>query len=201
MKQQYKVLAMSAPSMGLSMPAFGATWKIDTSHSYAYFQVKHMMVSNVRGQMGGLEGTIELDEATPTKSKVSATLDPSTINTNHAKRDEHLKSPDFFNVAKCSKITFSSSKVTGAIGALKVAGALTMNCVTKDVVLAIEGPTPPVKGMSGDHRRGFTGTTKINRKDCNLIWNKTLDGGGLLVSDEVQVTLEIEATDNLKSSH
>src|SRR5262249_43104646 len=152
--------------------AFGAVWKIDSAHSAAGFKIKHMMVTNVRGTMTGLAGTVDLDDKDVTKSKVSATIDVATINTNEPKRDEHLRSPDFFNVAKNPKITFESKSVSGTAGNLKVVGALTMNGVTKDVELTVEGPTAPVKGMGGDQRRGLTATTKINRKDFNIVWNK-----------------------------
>lgn len=185
----------------LSPAALAATWKIDSAHSAANFKVKHMMVANVRGTMTGIEGTVELDDKDVTKSKVTASLDVSTINTNEPKRDQHLKSPDFFHVEKNPKITFVSKSVKGKAGNLQVVGALTMNGVTKDVELAVEGPTAPVKGMGGDNRRGLTATTKVNRKDFNIVWNKSLDGGGVVVADEVEITLDLELSDNTKASH
>lgn len=190
-----------AASVLASSAAFGTTWKIDPAHSSGNFKVKHLMVTNVRGTITGVNGTVDIDDKDITKSKVSATLDATTINTNEPKRDEHLKSPDFFNTAKNPKITFESKSVTGKPGDLKVLGALTMNGVTKDVVLTLEGPTAPIKGMGGDQRRGLTATTKVNRKDYNINWNKSLDGGGVVVGDEVDIVLDLELTDNTKASH
>lgn len=192
------VLALAAM---LAPAALATTWKIDGSHSAANFKVKHMMVANVRGTMTGIEGTVDIDDKDITKSKVSASLDASTINTNEPKRDQHLKSPDFFHVEKHPKITFVSKSVKGKAGDLKVVGALTMNGVTKDVELSVEGPTAPVKGMGGDQRRGLSATTKVNRKDFNIVWNKSLDGGGVVVGDEVEIALDLELTDNTKASH
>jgi polyisoprenoid-binding protein YceI len=187
---------ISAAPAALSVP-----WKIDSAHSAANFKVKHLMVSNVRGTISGVTGTVDIDDKDVTKSKVSASLDATTIDTREPKRDDHLKSPDFFNTAKNPKITFESKSVSGKPGNLKVLGALTMNGVTKDVELAVEGPTPPIKGMGGDMRRGLTATTKVNRKDFNINWNKSLDGGGVVVGDDVDIVLDIELTDNTKASH
>ncbi len=195
------LVASTFASLLLAQAALGATWKIDGSHSAATFKVKHLMVSNVRGTISGIEGTVDLDDKDVTKSKVNATLDAATIDTNEPKRDEHLRSPDFFNVAKNPKITFASKSVTGKPGALKVLGALTLNGVTKDVTLDVEGPTAAVKGMGGDQRRGLTATTKLARKDFNISWNKNLDGGGVVVGEDVDVTLELELTDATKPAH
>ena len=196
------LIQVAIVAIAMSTPAVAGTWKIDTSHSSAGFRVKHLMITNVSGTMHGVEGTVDIDDKDPTKSKVSATVDATTIDTNEAKRDEHLKSPDFFNTAKNPKITFVSKSVkTAGAGKLAVTGALTMNGVTKDVVLDVEGPTAPIKGMAGDQRRGLTATTTLNRKDYNINWNKALDGGGVVVGEEVKVTLDLELTDDVKASH
>ena len=186
----------------LASPAFAATtWQIDPAHSTASFKVKHMMVSNVTGTIAGLKGSVQLDDKAIDKSSVMVTLDATTISTGNQDRDKHLRSPDFFNADKCSEIKFVSTGVTGQAPSLMVNGNLTMNCVTKPVALTIDGPTAPVKGMMGDMRRGLTATTKINRKDFNISWNKSLDGGGVVVGDDVAITLEIELTDAAKAAH
>lgn len=181
--------------------ALATTWKIDGAHSQANFKIKHMMVSWVYGSITGITGSVELDDKDVTKSKVFATLDTATIDTRDAKRDEHLKSPDFFDVKKNPTMKFESKGVTGSGENLKVVGSLTLNGVTKDVELAVEGPTPAVKSPFGDQRRGLVATTKINRKDYNLVWNKALDGGGLVIGEEVQITLNMELTDSPKAAH
>jgi polyisoprenoid-binding protein YceI len=175
-----------------SASAMASTWNIDAAHTYGHFKVRHMMVTNVSGQIAGATGTVELDEKDVTKSKVTASLDASTVDTNNAKRDEHLKNADFFNVPKCKDIKFVSKSVSGAIPNLKVVGALTLNCVTKDVELTIDGPTAPVKTPFGDTRRGLTATGKINRKDFNMVWNKAMDGNGVVVGEDVALTIEAE---------
>lgn len=179
----------------LAGSAFGATWTIDGKHATASFRVRHLMISNVTGTIGGIEGSVEFDDKEPAKSKVTATLDATTIDTNEAKRDEHLRSPDFFDTAKYPKITFVSKsvKATGK-GSYDVTGALTLHGVTKDIVLAVDGPSEAIKGMGGEMRRGLTATTTINRKDFGITWNKALDGGGAVVSDEVKITLDLELT-------
>lgn len=177
------------------------SWTIDTSHSVANFKVKHMMVTNVFGSISGIKGKVVFDEQNPAKSQVSATLDTATINTADAKRDEHLRSPDFLNAAKHPELKFESKSVTKEGDKLKVLGALTVNGVTKDVTLDVEGPTAPVKGMKGELRRGVSATTKFNRKDFGVVWNKNLDGGGLVVGDEIAVELSLELIDGSKASH
>ncbi len=180
--------ALLAPAVGLA-----AELEIDSSHSGASFTVKHMMISNVRGEFSKVSGTFNYDEKDPTKSTVVATIDAATINTRDAKRDEHLKSPDFFDVAKHSKITFKSKKVAKAgEGKLKVTGDLTLRGVTKEVVLDVEGPTKPVKDPWGNMKIGATATTKLNRKDFGLNWNQALEAGGVLVGEDVKVELDLE---------
>ncbi len=177
----------------LSMSAFAANWEIDSAHSSASFSVRHMMVSNVRGEFGKLTGMASYDPAHPTAATVEATIDASTINTREPKRDAHLKSADFFDVANHPTITFKSKKVTAADkGHLKITGDLNMRGITKEVTLAVDGPTAAMKDMMGGQRMGATATTKINRKDFGLNWNKALEAGGVLVGDEVTITLDVE---------
>ena len=170
-----------------------ATWDIDPAHSTAQFKVKHMMVSNVGGDFGQVTGSINYDPADLAKSTVEASIDATTVDTRVADRDNHLKSPDFFDVAKFPTITFKSKKFEKAgEGKLKVTGDLTMHGVTKEVVLDVDGPLPEVKDPRGNAKSGASATTKINRQDFGVSWSKTLDGGGLVVSDEVWVTIELE---------
>lgn len=184
-----------------SASASAAVWEIDASHSSASFKIKHLVVANVRGEIGGLKGSVDLDDKNIDKAKVVATLDPATIDTKNADRDKHLRSPDFFNVEKCKEIKFESKTVKGTVPNLKVTGPLTLNCITKDVELTVEGPTAPVKGFKGELHRGFTATTTIDRKDFGISWNKTLDGGGLVIGEKVDITLEIEVVGQEKPAH
>ncbi len=169
------------------------TWTIDPVHSVAEFKVKHMMISNVKGQFTGVSGTLTLDEADLTRSRVEATIDAASINTRDAQRDAHLKSADFFDVEKFPTLAFSSTRVTRTSdGELEVAGDLTMHGVTRPVVFAVEGPTPPAKDPWGNTRIGLSATTRINRRDFGLTWNAALEAGGFLVGDEVTITLDLQ---------
>ncbi len=180
--------ALAAPSL-----ARADAWEIDSAHSAAQFSVRHMMVSNVRGQLGKVSGTINYDAKDPARSTVEATIDIAGINTREEKRDAHLKSPDFFDVAKFATATFKSTKVEKAGKHLKVTGDLTMHGVTKPVVLDVE-ITPEMKDPWGNIRIGATGTGKLNRKDYGLGWNKALETGGVVVGEEVQLTIDVELT-------
>ena len=188
LKSLVAAAALVVPSL-----AFGATYEIDASHSSAQFAVKHMMVSTVRGEFGKMSGKVVLDEKNPAKSTVEATIDATTINTRDEKRDGHLKSPDFFDVAKYPTITFKSTEVkANGKGKYTVKGNLTMHGVTKPVVLAVESPETEAKDPWGNVKRGATATTTLNRKDFGLNWNQALETGGVLVGEEVKVTLDLE---------
>jgi len=181
------VLLFAAPVL-----ATPQTYEIDPVHSRVEFTIRHMF-SKVTGSFGGFHGTIQYDAAAPASSTVNAEIDASTIDTGNDKRDGHLKSPDFFDVAKFPTLTFLSSKVTaGEGGKLKVAGTLTMHGVTRPVELdaAFLGSGP---GLDGITRSGFEGSTKLDRKEFGIVWNKALDQGGTLLGDDVQINLEIEA--------
>lgn len=169
-------------------------WQVDASHSSVQFSVRHMMVSNVRGEFRNLVGSATVDDADLTKSSIKAEVDAATINTGDGKRDEHLKSPDFFDVAKFPKLSFKSTKVEKAGTQLKVTGDLTIHGVTKSVVLTADPPTSTVKDPWGNVKRGFSATGKLNRKDFGLTWNKVLEAGGVAVGDEITITIDIEAT-------
>ena len=184
-------MVLSAMTMAPAITA--ATWDIDAGHSTAQFKVKHLMVTNVTGDFGKVTGVINYDPADLAKSSVDATIDATTVDTRNPDRDKHLKSPDFFDAEKFPTITFKSKKFEKAgEGKLKVTGDLTMHGVTKEVVLDVDGPLPEVKDPWGNVKSGASATTKINRQEFGVSWSKTLDGGGLVVSDEVYVTIELE---------
>jgi polyisoprenoid-binding protein YceI len=179
--------------MALPAMAFAATWNIDPEHSHVGFKVRHLMVTNVKGIFEKYSGTVVVDDKDITKSKVEVTIDTASIDTNVKKRDDHLRSADFFDVAKYPAMTFVSKKVAKAgPDRLTVTGDLTIRGITKEVALAVEGPTPEVKDPWGGLRRGATASTVINRKDFGLAWNKALETGGVVVGDEVTITLEVE---------
>ena len=169
------------------------TWNIDPVHSVAEFKVKHMMISNVKGQFTGISGVLKLDEGDITKSSIEATIDAASISTGDAQRDGHLKSADFFNVETFPTLGFKSTHVTrNADGDLTIDGDLTMHGVTRKASFAVEGPSAPAKDPWGNTRIGLSATTKINRKDFGLTWNSTLETGGVLVGEEVTITLDVQ---------
>ena len=169
------------------------TYDIDSSHSSAQFKVRHLMVSNVRGEFGHVSGQVVIDEVDVTRSSVDVTIDASTINTHDAKRDEHLRSGDFFDVATYPTITFKSKRVQpGKGGDLFVTGDLTIRGVTREVTLDVEPLSAEINDPWGNVKRGASARARINRKDFNMVFNAALDGGGVLVGDEVSITLEVE---------
>jgi polyisoprenoid-binding protein YceI len=188
-------LAILTVMFALTLPgaALAATWTIDPEHSSFGFKVRHLMVSNVRGNFDKFTGTIEADDKDITKSRVQVSIDTASINTNVKKRDDHLRSADFFDVAKYPVMTFVSRKVAKAgDDRLKVTGDLTLHGVTKEVVLDVDGPSMETRDPWGNIRRGATATATINRKDFGLVWNKALETGGVVVGEEVTITLEVE---------
>jgi polyisoprenoid-binding protein YceI len=186
-KSALTALVIAAPSF-----AFATEYDIDSAHSSANFAVKHLMVSTVRGSFSKVTGTINLDEKDLTKSSVNASIDASTVNTQEPKRDEHLRSPDFFDVTKFPSLTFKSTKVEKGGNGFKVSGDLTIHGVTKPVVLDVEGFNEESKDPWGNLRRGGSATTTVSRKDFGLVWNKALETGGVAVGDEVKITIDIE---------
>jgi polyisoprenoid-binding protein YceI len=169
------------------------TWNLDPVHSVAEFKVKHMMISNVKGQFTSVSGVLTFDESDITRSLIEASIDASSINTRDADRDAHLKSADFFDVEKFPTLNFRSTSVrrTGD-NELAVTGNLTIHGVSREVVFAVEGPTAPGKDPWGNTRVGLSAVTKINRKDFGLTWNSALETGGILVGDEVTITLDVQ---------
>ncbi len=169
------------------------TWKIDPAHSHAQFKVKHMMISNVKGEFSTLTGSLTLDGDNIANSSVEATIDATTISTSDPQRDAHLKSADFFDVEKFPTLNFKSTKVSKKGGEeISVAGDLTIHGVTRPVVFAVEGPSAPAKDPWGNTRVGLSATSKINRKDFGLTWNSTLETGGILVGEDITITLDVQ---------
>ncbi len=169
------------------------TWKIDPAHSVAEFKIKHMMIANVKGKFSGINGTLNFDEASPANSTVEASIPLETVSTGDAQRDGHLKSADFFNVEVHPTMTFKSTKIeVKKPGELAVTGDLTIHGITKPVTFHVEGPTPPAKDPWGNTRVGLEATAKINRKDFGLTWNAALETGGVLVGEEVAISLDVE---------
>jgi polyisoprenoid-binding protein YceI len=176
-------------------PATGTetAWDIDPVHSVAHFKVRHLMVSNVRGTLGAISGTVTLDEKDLTRSRVEVKIDASGIDTRDAKRDEHLRSGDFLDVAKYPQLTFVSRQVRKeADGSLKVVGDLTIRATTKPVTLEVESLEAAVNDPWGNTKRGATARATINRKDFGLEWNVALETGGVLVGDQVTIEIEVE---------
>jgi polyisoprenoid-binding protein YceI len=182
-------------SLFLTIPVLSqaASYQIDPDHSSFQFKIRHLMVSNVKGDFTKSKGSVVMDDNDVTSLKLELTIEAASVNTAHAKRDEHLRGPDFFDVAKYPTVTFVSKKVMQAgQGKLKVTGDLTLHGVTREVTVDVEGPTPEVKDPWGNFRRGATGTARINRKDFGIVWNKTLEAGGVVVGEEVDIYVEVE---------
>jgi polyisoprenoid-binding protein YceI len=172
--------------------AEAAAYVIDPDHSQVLFKVKHMGISTVTGRFDLIEGSYTFDDADISKSSVETTITTASINTNKQKRDDHLKSPDFLDVAKNPTITFKSKEVKKGDGDdFIIVGDLTINGVTKQVELDAEYGGKAQDPM-GNERTAFTAETKIDRKDFGITWNKTLDSGGLVVGDDVKIELEVE---------
>jgi polyisoprenoid-binding protein YceI len=169
------------------------TWNLDPVHCVAEFKVKHMMISNVKGQFTGIAGVLTLNESDNAGSRVEATIDASTINTRVEQRDAHLRSPDFFDVEQFPELSFRSTHVKRTGGdELVVTGDLTIHGVTRQVAFQVEGPTAAGKDPWDNTRIGISATTKINRRDFGLTWNAALETGGILVGEEVTITLDVE---------
>lgn len=170
-----------------------STWEVDPVHSSAEFKVKHMMIANVRGHFSKISGLLTLDESDVTQSKVETSIEAASIDTRDEQRDTHLRSADFLDVENHPWLTFVSTRVNKlGIAELSVEGDLTIRGVTRKVTFSVEGPTPPTKDPWGNVRIAVSATTRINRKDFGLTWNTTLETGGILVGDEVTITLDTE---------
>ena len=187
------VIAGLAAVLAAPGHAATSTWQIDQNHSSAQFAVRHLAISTVRGAFTKVSGAVQLDDTDITKSVVEVTIDAASVDTRVADRDKDLRSDHFFDVAKYPTITFKSKKVEQAgAGKLKVTGDLTIHGTTKEVVLDVDGPTPAVKDPWGNLRAAATTTTKINRQDFGVKWNATMDNGGVVVGDDVNITIDVE---------
>ena len=190
-----RIAILAGLAATFSLPAGAATsdWKIDPQHSSAQFAVRHLAISTVRGAFSKVTGTVALDDKDITKSTVDVSIDVSTVDTREPARDNDLRSDRFFDVAHFPTMTFKSKKVEQAApGKLKVTGYLTIRGVTKEVVLDVDGPTAPVKDPWGNQRVAVNATTKINRQDYGVKWNATMDNGGVVVGDDVNITIDAE---------
>jgi polyisoprenoid-binding protein YceI len=190
-----RAISAATLAVALSLPAAAttSTWQIDPNHSAAQFAVRHLAISTVRGAFTKVSGTVQLDDKDIAKSSVDVTIDAASVDTRVADRDKDLRSERFFDVEKYPTLTFKSTRVEQTEpGKLKVTGDLTIHGVTKQVVLDIEGPTAPVKDPWGNQRAAANATTKINRQDFGVKWNAKMDNGGLVVGDDVAITIDVE---------
>jgi polyisoprenoid-binding protein YceI len=172
-----------------------ATWDIDTSHANAGFRVRHLMVSHVRGHLGPVTGTVLIDEQDLSRSRVDVSIDARGIDSRDAKRDEHLRSADFLDVANHPTVTFRSTRVeapSGPAGDLRVTGELTIRGVTRPVTLEVEALPPAIQDPWGLRRRGVSARARISRKDWGLKWNLAIEAGGVAVADEVAIEIDAE---------
>lgn len=196
MSQKFlRIAILLATTAVISLPAVAATseWKIDPAHSSAQFAVRHLTISTVRGAFTKVSGTVQLDDQDVTKSSVEVTIDADSVDTRVPDRDKDLRSERFFDVAKYPTITFKSKKVEQAgPGKLKVTGDLTIHGTTKEVVLDVDGLTPAIKDPWGNQRVAASATTKINRQEFGVKFNAKMDTGGLVVGDDVAITIDVE---------
>ena len=168
-------------------------YQIDPAHSAAQFKVRHMMIANVKGEFTKISGTVTSDPSNPSATQIQATIDASSISTRDEQRDGHLKSADFFDVARFPSITFQSKEVQpSGSNSFEVVGDLTIHGVTQPVPLTVEEVTPEAKDPWGNLRRGATAKTKVNRKDFGLHWNVALEAGGFLVGDDIEIAIDVE---------
>jgi polyisoprenoid-binding protein YceI len=175
------------------MPAI--VYDIDPTHSSAHFSVRHLMISNVKGEFTKVSGTVTFDPDDPKASKVEATIDVASLHTRDEQRDGHLKSAEFFDVANFPAIKFvSTSVVSDGHDEYVVKGDMTIHGVTREETLHVEGPTPEVKDPWGNLKAGAAATGKISRKDFGLTWNAALETGGVMIGDEIKINLEVELT-------
>jgi len=188
----HKLLSVSLAIAALQGSAKASTWELDAAHSNIGFSVRHMAISNVRGAFTGASGTLQMDEKVPARSTVEVDVEVKSIDTRNDKRDDHLRSPDFFDVAQFPQMHFKSTKVEKVGKSYRLHGQLTMHGVTKPVVLAVETTGKSTKDPFGMTRMGFTATGKLNRKEFNLNWNKAIEAGGLMVGEEITLNIDAE---------
>ena len=176
----------SAPTAALTQ------WNVDPAHSHVEFSVRHLMIATVRGRFGIVRGSVHSTDADPAKGRAEIEIDADSIDTRESQRDAHLRSADFFDVEKFPKITFHSTRVTDVQGdSFKLVGDLTIRGVSREVVLDVtsEGRN---RDPWGGERAGFSATTKIKRSDFGLTWNQVLETGGVVVGDDIKISLDVE---------
>jgi polyisoprenoid-binding protein YceI len=187
------VTAGLAAALSLAAAAATSNWQIDPAHSSAQFAVKHLAISTVRGAFTSVKGSVQLDDKDITKSSVDVTIDANSVDTREPNRDKDLRSDHFFDVEHFPAITFKSKRVEQvAPGKLRITGDLTIHGTTKEVVLDVDGPSAPIKDPWGNQRIAINATTKINRQDFGVKWNATMDNGGVVVGDDVSITIDAE---------
>ena len=186
-------MSTSTTSPSTTVPAGSLTaWSIDPAHSHVEFAIRHLMIATVKGRFAIVRGTVHSDDADPAKGRAEIEIDVDSIDTREAQRDAHLKSADFFDAAAYPTIRFRSTRLTDLDGdRFTLIGDLTMHGVTREVALDVTSQGRARDPWGGD-RAGFTATTKIKRSDFGLTWNQALETGGVLVGDDVKVSLEIE---------
>jgi polyisoprenoid-binding protein YceI len=167
------------------------TWQIDPAHSHVEFAVRHLMISTVKGRFGDVSGTLEVNAADPTKSVVDVTINVTSIDTREAQRDAHLRSADFFDVERFPTMRFKSTRISGDGDDLNVTGDLTIRDITREVTLEVTSEGQG-KDPWGNERAGYSAKGKINRADFGLTWNQALEAGGVLVGDEIKISIDVE---------
>jgi len=175
---------------GVSL-SYASTWTVDPVHSNLGFKVRHMMVSNVLGSFNKFDAKADYNEDDIAKSKVEVTVDVGSISTGNEKRDSDLKSASYFDAMKYPTMTFVSKRITKTSTGIDIVGDLTIHGITKEITLAVDGPTAPVKGPMGT-RMGASATAKIDRRDFGLLTNMPLEGGGVVVGNDVYIMVEAE---------
>lgn len=188
--------AVGVLALVLVLPVSGRaeTWVIDPAHTVSGFTVRHLMISNVTGVFEVTRGTIEYRPGDPGSVKADITIEAKSVNTRIGRRDDDLRSDNFFNTDKFPTLAFRSKRVQNVRAeGFDLVGDLTIRDVTREVVLKVDGPTAPIKDPQGNRRVGATASTTINRKDFGILYNRTIEAGGVVVGDEVKINLEVEA--------
>lgn len=187
----HRTVALAVLAALVPIASRAAMFRVDPEHTSVTFEIRHI-VTRVKGTFDTFSGTIEFDPAAPEAAKVTGSIDAASVDTKQAKRDKHLRSSDFFDVQKFPKITFASTKVTKTSDTAGVIeGNLTMHGVTKPIALQVE--YLGTGEVYGETKAGFRATGKLDRKDFGIVWNDTLDGGGVVLGDEVEMTIDVEA--------
>ena len=191
---RFRTLLLVALASLLSSVAFAqsSAWNIDPNHSTAQFTVRHLVISNVTGSFTKVNGTVELNEADITKSRVNAVIDAGSVDTRVPDRDNDLRSPNFFDIEKYPTIEFKSKRITKSGDKVQMIGDLTIHGTTREVTLDVDGPTPPIDDPWGNERRGFSATTTINRRDFGLVYNHLLKTGEAVVGETVKIQIDEE---------